>query len=32
VDPDLAIVTTDANALVADIHDRMPLILGTGGL
>jgi putative SOS response-associated peptidase YedK len=23
----LAIITTDANALVADIHDRMPLIL-----
>jgi putative SOS response-associated peptidase YedK len=22
-----AIITTDANALVADIHDRMPLIL-----
>jgi putative SOS response-associated peptidase YedK len=25
-----AIITTDANALVADIHDRMPLILATG--
>jgi putative SOS response-associated peptidase YedK len=23
-----AIITTDANKLVADIHDRMPLILG----
>jgi putative SOS response-associated peptidase YedK len=26
-----AIITTDANALVADIHDRMPLILAPGG-
>jgi len=25
-----AIITTDANALVADIHDRMPLILAAG--
>ena len=25
-----AIVTTDANELVADIHDRMPLILAPG--
>jgi putative SOS response-associated peptidase YedK len=23
----LAIITTDANALLADIHDRMPVIL-----
>ena len=25
-----AIITTDANELVAEIHDRMPLILGRG--
>jgi putative SOS response-associated peptidase YedK len=25
-----AIITTDANALVADIHDRMPLIPAAG--
>jgi putative SOS response-associated peptidase YedK len=25
-----AIITTDANELVADIHDRMPLILAPG--
>jgi putative SOS response-associated peptidase YedK len=24
-----AIITTDANELVADIHDRMPLIIAT---
>jgi putative SOS response-associated peptidase YedK len=27
MDSDLAIITTDANALVIDIHDRMPVIL-----
>ena len=27
-----AIITTDANELVADIHDRMPVILGAGRL
>ncbi len=25
-----AVVTTDANELVADIHDRMPVILASG--
>jgi putative SOS response-associated peptidase YedK len=25
-----AVITTDANELVADIHDRMPLILAPG--
>jgi putative SOS response-associated peptidase YedK len=25
-----AIITTDANEMVAEIHDRMPLILGRG--
>ena len=25
-----AVITTDANALVVDIHDRMPLILAPG--
>jgi putative SOS response-associated peptidase YedK len=25
-----AIITTDANELVADIHDRMPVILAPG--
>ncbi len=27
MDSDFAIITTDANELVADIHDRMPVIV-----
>ena len=32
VDRTFAIITTDANELVAEIHDRMPLILAPCGL
>ena len=32
MDPNIRIITTNANELVAEIHDRMPLIVAPGDM